>query len=428
MIKSIYFSLIVLLAGIHPSAQADQPPIELQFLQALEQREYADAHALFAEAVAVQISQTQLQQIWETLPTQIGDYLGHAPARIEESETGRLAIFRLDFANTDLDARINVNQAGEIDGFWLVPAAEPLETTEALSERAFSVAGDLPGLLTLPNSNAEGPFPVVILVHGSGPGDRDQTLGPNKPFRDLAHGLAEQGIASLRYDKRTMVQPQAFTGAFTVEQEVLADVYSAVDALHTHDEIDASRIYVAGLSLGGMLAPRIGRQRSDLAGLILLAAPARGLEVLAAQQFRYIFGLDGEISEQEAAQLAQIDALAAAVAGYDDPDSAEPGLLGVPQSYLLDLRDYDPVATAKSLDLPMLILQGGRDYQVTVEDDFARWQQTFADSEDVELKQYPDLNHIFMVGEGMATPEEYMRDSGSFSPEVIADIVRWIQQ
>lgn len=426
MIKSIYFSLVVLLAGVYPSAQADQSLIELQFLQALEQREYADAHALFAEAVAVQISQTQLQQIWETLPTQIGEYLGHAPARIEESETGRLAIFRLDFANTDLDARINVSQAGEIDGFWLVPAAAPLETTEVFSERALSVAGDLPGLLTLPN--AEGPFPVVILVHGSGPGDRDQTLGPNKPFRDLAHGLAGQGIASLRYDKRTMVQPQAFTGAFTVEQEVLTDVYAAVDALQAQDVINADQIYVAGLSLGGMLAPRIGRKRSDLAGLILLAAPARGLEVLASQQFRYIFGLDGEISEQEAAQLAQIDALAAAVAGYDDPDSAEPGLFGLPQSYLLDLRDYDPVATAERLNMPMLILQGGRDYQVTVEDDFARWQQAFAEREDVELKQYPDLNHIFMAGEGMATPEEYMQDSGSFSPGVIEDIARWINQ
>ena len=421
-------ALLLVLAGL---TKAQTPTTELKFLQALEQSEYDAAHAMFSEDVAAQLSRDQLQQIWNSLPAQAGEYHGHGPARVEPSETGRLVVFRLDFATVDLDARINVNEAGRIDGFWIVPAVEPeseaaVETSNKPAERELLVNDELPALLTLPEG--DGHFPAVVLVHGSGPGDRDQTLGPNKPFRDLAHGLAKHGIASLRYDKRTRVAPESLPAAFTVEHEVLADARAAIDLLQSHDAINPEQIYAAGLSLGGLLAPRIGQSRPDLAGLVLLAAPARGIEVIVPEQLRYISGLDGEITDIEAAQLAQIEAQAAAVADYDDPDSAEPGLLGVPQSYLLDLRDYDPVATAQSLQLRMLILQGGRDYQVTVADDFSRWQQAFGPNERVELKQYPNLNHLFMAGEGMAKPAEYMMDGGGFSAQAIEDIAAWINK
>ncbi|MEM7054262.1 MAG: alpha/beta fold hydrolase [Pseudomonadota bacterium] len=421
-----------LMLGYVLAAQADSIATESKFLQALEQSQFDAAHAMFSEEVAAQLSRAQLEQIWSSLPGQMGEYQGHEPAQIETSDAGRLAVFRLNFANMPLDARIHVNPAEQVEGFRLVPAAtvqvaepEVAQPSDEYSEQDLVVAGDLPGVLTLPN--AAGPFPLVILVHGSGPGDRDQTLGPNKPFRDLAHGLAEQGVASLRYDKRALVQPEAFNGAYTVELEVLADVRAAVDQVQAMDSIHADQVYLAGLSLGGLLAPRIGQQRADLAGLILLAAPARNLEVMVPQQLRYLFGLDGEIDQTEATQLAVIDAQAALVADYADPESAQPGLIGMPQSYLLDLRDYDPVAVAEMLNMPILILQGGRDYQVTVEDDFIRWQQAFADSERVELKQYSNLNHIFIAGEGMATPSEYMNTASVVEPQVIDDIAAWIK-
>ncbi|MEM1081761.1 MAG: alpha/beta fold hydrolase, partial [Pseudomonadota bacterium] len=303
------------------------------------------------------------------------------------------------------------------------PASEPHERWR---EQPITVAGDLPGLLTVPNG--EGPFAVVILVHGSGPADRDQSLGPNKPFRDIAWGLADRGIASLRYDKRSLAQPQTIAGAYTVEDEVLSDVSAAIEWLGEQVVIDSNQLYVAGLSLGGLLAPRIGTAHPSLAGLVLLAAPARGFEVIVPAQLRYIFGLDGVIDAAEAAQLAQVDAQAAAIAHLSDASSSQPGLLGVAESYLIDLRDYDPIQTAQQLAMPMLIVQGGRDYQVTMADDFARWQTAFAQHATVTFRDFPNLNHLFIAGEGMATPDEYLTQSGQVDEALISLIAEWVQQ
>src|SRR5690606_33004513 len=130
------------------------------------------------------------------------------------------------------------------------------------SEREATVGSGtwaLPGTLTLPKK--EGKFPAVILVHGSGPNDRDETLGPNKPFRDLAHGLATRGIAVLRYDKRTLVHPKALASevgaALTLREETIDDALAAAALLRTIPEVDASKIFVVGHSLGGTAIPRI---------------------------------------------------------------------------------------------------------------------------------------------------------------------------
>ena len=126
----------------------------------------------------------------------------------------------------------------------------------------------LPATLTYPAGVARAPG--VVLVHGSGPNDRDETVGANKPFRDLAHGLAGRGIVVLRYDKRSKVAPLAFMGRpFTVDEEVVDDALSAAALLRGLPEVDPSRVVVLGHSLGGTLAPRIGERdtaqgRSDL--------------------------------------------------------------------------------------------------------------------------------------------------------------------
>ena len=108
--------------------------------------------------------------------------------------------------------------------------------------------------------------PVAILVHGSGPQDRDESFGPNRPFRDLAAGLATKGIAVLRYDKRTKRYPESFADLKnpTVKEETVDDVSSAIEYLKYRPEIDGRRITVIGHSLGGMLAPGSPRQSRGL--------------------------------------------------------------------------------------------------------------------------------------------------------------------
>src|SRR4051794_36392117 len=129
----------------------------------------------------------------------------------------------------------------------------------------------LPGTLTLPTGT--GPFPAVVLVHGSGPHDRDETIGPNKPFRDLAWGLATRGIAVLRYEKRTKEHGAKFVkeNTYTLRSEVIDDVRAAVALLRSHRSVDPKRIFVAGHSQGAVAAPRVAELEPGLGGVILLA-------------------------------------------------------------------------------------------------------------------------------------------------------------
>ena len=152
---------------------------------------------------------------------------------------------------------------------------------EAFEERAIvlneGTDWELPGTLTLPVG--KGPFPAVVLVHGSGPNDRDETIGPNKPFRDLAWGLATQGVAALRYDKRSKVHAgkMAALESMTVDDEVIADAVAAVRLLRQTDEVDPDRVFVIGHSLGGHLAPRVAAEADGVAGVVILsgARPCR---------------------------------------------------------------------------------------------------------------------------------------------------------
>jgi dipeptidyl aminopeptidase/acylaminoacyl peptidase len=284
----------------------------------------------------------------------------------------------------------------------------------------------LKGTLTLPKGG--GRFPLVVLVHGSGPHDRDETIGPNTPFKDLAYGLAERGVAVLRYDKRTLSYGQRIAtelmAGFTVDQETVADALAAVDSARHLDRIDPAQIYVAGHSLGGYLVPRIVAGDHRLAGAITLAGSTRHLEDMVLEQLDYLASQEGGDDKSGAAQREMLRNQAQQIKSLTLADSAKKTILiGAPPNYWLDLRDYDPVKLAASQSTPLLILQGGRDYQVTAAD-LARWQQ-IAGRKGVTIKQYPPLNHLFIAGTGPSTPAEYQRP-GHVDEAVIADIAGWI--
>ncbi|HKL51165.1 MAG TPA: alpha/beta fold hydrolase [Wenzhouxiangellaceae bacterium] len=419
-------SVLPALPGLAATDTADR------FMDALERADFTAAHAMFDQAASEQLSAPELERVWQSLPAQLGPYRARGPARAESTSGPDATVFRLEFENMALDARVTIDDQGRVSGFRLVPAAPASDRAAAGSaldpgEIEVRVGGELPGVLRVPAG--QGPFPAVVLVHGSGPNDRDATIGPNKPFRDIAAGLADRGIASLRYDKRTRVTPEAFDGrAYTVEDEVIADAVVATRLLREHPQVDPAGVFLVGHSLGAMLAPRIAVADGALAGMAMLAAPARPLHEVVPSQIRYIAGLDGKVSEDERAALATIEDQAARVLGYSDRESAASGLLGLPESYLIDLREYDPVAMAESLDLPMLIAQGGRDYQVTVEDDFARWQSVMSGRSAVRTTLYESLNHLFISGDGMATPTEYMTRAGHVDDRLLDDLADFIHE
>ena len=271
------------------------------------------------------------------------------------------------------------------------------------------------------------PCPVVVLVHGSGPGNRNSSMhgSPNQLFQDLAYGLALKGIASIRYDKRTLVYPHSYKDSVNLYNEVIEDAISGVKLATTYDFIDSSKIYVLGHSLGGYAAPAIG-ESSQAAGVIMLAAPSRKLHHILPEQYEYIFMEDSVLSDEE---KQFVDDVKEEVNFLDGKPSQVNELnrignhLMVP--YFRTLNQYNPIEIINRYEKPTLILQGERDYQVSFVKDYLNFDRYVGHEPYVTLNSYPMLDHLFMPGEGPSYPSDY-RKPNHIELQVVEDIATWI--
>ncbi|MGA5265576.1 alpha/beta hydrolase family protein [Streptomyces lydicamycinicus] len=281
----------------------------------------------------------------------------------------------------------------------------------------------VPGTLSLPAG--PGPWPAVVLLSGGGAFDRDESSGPNKPLKDLAWGLATRHVAVLRFDKATFAHPDRLPSDFTMADEYLSPALAAVQLLRQQPEVAPDRIHLLGHSMGGKVAPRIAAADPSIAGLVLLAADTQPMHEAAVRVARYLAELAPGPSADE--MVSALIRQAALVAGPElTPDTPSKLLpLGFSAAYWLDLRAYQPVATAAGLVCPMLILQGGRDYQVTVADDLIHWQDGLSHRPDVTIRIHQDANHLFFSGSGQPSPAEYARP-GHVDPAVVDEIATWL--
>jgi dienelactone hydrolase len=318
----------------------------------------------------------------------------------------------LVFENATVDMRIVFDANDRVAGMFIVAHSDPPPDKEAPGIEIDVTVGEsdagLPGTLTLPPG--EGPFPAAVLVHGSGPNDRDETIGPNKPFRDLAWGLAERGIATLRYDKRSLARPQDLIAVgedLTVREEVIDDALAGLQLLRNRPEINPGALFVVGHSLGGALAPRIAEFEPRPAGVVVLAGSTLPLPEKMLEQYRYIASLDGVTTHDEQEQIDKVAELVSTVRAGLNGESVSAGYyLGVPIGYFRNLEAVDAPALLASIGAPALILQGGRDYQVTL-DDFQRWRHALKDEPQACLRVFDDLDHLFRAGVGPSGPGDY---------------------
>jgi len=414
------------------------------FIAALAKGDFAQAALDFDATMTKVFGPDKLEAMWtKQLPAQVGAFKQQGPGRREQLQSYEIVLITCSFEKTLLDARIVFDKAGKIAGFGLVPTAPPADYTPPayadpakFEEREVTVGSGewaLPGTLTLPKG--AGPFPGLVLVHGSGPNDRDESLGPNKPFRDLAWGLATRGVAVLRYDKRSKVHGKKIVAdprleaTMTVKEETVDDALAAAALLQKTKGIDARRVFILGHSLGGFLLPRIALAAEPLgiAGFISMAGLTRPLDDTIIRQMTYLYGLAGNtLSDEDRKRLEDIKAQVARIKALTDADlGSTVKLLGAMPAYWLDVRGYDPPAAARSVKRPMLFLQGGRDYQVQTVD-LENWKKALGSRPDAEFRLYPKLNHLFYAGEGVLVPLEYMQKHGSVAEEVMTDIAGFI--
>lgn len=439
MIMTVLLSGLLLISAPAQETSVPEEVIECarQFVAHMVQEEFSKAVENFDDVMTKAMPEDKLKQVWLTVIRQAGQFKAPKGTRTEKMPKFDIVYVTCQFEKTSVDVKVVFNQNKQITGLWFQPAQKEYTPPDyvqlnSFKEKEIQVGrGEwrLPGTLTLPEG--KGPFPAVVLVHGSGPNDRDESIGPNKPFRDLAWGLASQSVAVIRFEKRTRVHSRKLKdlrGKFTVKEETIDDALAAVDLLRHTERINEDKIFVIGHSLGGMLIPRIGLRDTEIAGFVIMAGTTRPIENVILEQVEYIIFLDGKITEDEEKRLEEIKTAVEKIKNLKEYDvsSEKENLIGAPPEYWLDLRGYDPAQTSVKLERPMLILQGGRDYQVT-EKDFERWKEALSSRSDVEFKCYPKLNHLFIEGRGNSSPAEYSR-SGHVAKSVIDDIAEWITQ
>jgi len=402
----------------------------IEWVTLLRDQHFDSAAARVDPAAAAQLGAAQLEGIWRSVDGQLGQMESLAEGPVTEARGYHVVDLKGTFAKGAVTVRVTFDAHTRVSGLFFLPRTEaawrpPAYADEAAFREVEVTVGkapwQLPGTLTLPVG--EGPFPAVVLVHGSGPNDRNESIGPNRPFQDLARGLATHGIAVLRYDKRTKVYGVRMSADITLDEEVIDDAVAALSLVRDRPEIDPRRVVVVGHSLGAMLAPEIARRDGRVAGIVMLAAPARRFTEVLRGQLEY----GASLTPDNAAVRSATDSILALIDAYEAgelPDTV--AILGARPPYLAALDALDPAATLRSLRVPLFLLQGGRDYQSTMAD-FALWQKRLAGRSETLLRAYPDLNHLFAPGEGTATPTEYMTVPNHVATQVVDDLADWIR-
>jgi dienelactone hydrolase len=435
--KAILFTAVSLASSSLLLAQSATNPsaIGRKALDLLLAGKYPELGGMFSETMKRTVSLDFLQDRVAAELKEFGQPQSVGEVILGVEGTNNLVSFPVQFSNTSIHIQFTVDKSGQIAGMFFRPPNKALpfqwarpaySKPESFHEREVTIGSDdwkVTGTLTTPASGAK--VPGIVLVHGPGPNDRNESIFATRIFEDLAEGLSSRGYAVLRYDKRSKVHGEELSQmSYTLDDETVGDAVRAIAVLRSQPGIDPNRIYLLGHSLGGYASPRIAARDGKLAGIILLAGLARPVEDAAKEQTEYVTHLKGDPDPGEQARLDQLAAEVQKVKALDPKGDNPPMVLGFPTTWWLNVKGYDPATEAKKLGLPMLVLQGERDFQVTMKD-FALWKSALSSRNNVSFHSYPALNDLFIAGEGKGSPAEY-HSPGNVAPAVLDDIANWL--
>ncbi len=437
MIKRLFVLFFLLVNCLFLRAQNEETA--LRFLHFLNQFQADSAFTMLSPEVKEKANVSVIGQTWISLISVYGQLLDtNGIISEKKSDDHTVVHIGLKFEKTTLDLKVNLNEESQIIGFFLVPPVSKIRweapsyaDTSRFSETRLRLNNhgyELHGTLALPKNSTGKKLPLLILAHGSGPQDRDETTGPNKVFKDIAWGLASKGIAVFRFDKRTYTYGQKSAenpDQLTIWDETINDLVFLADTLGSLPGIDPDNISLLGHSLSGYVAPRILEASPRISKCILACAPARALDSVLLEQFSLLAAWDttGEIE-------FHLESLREEVAFLRGPDFSievsENFLpLGLNAFYWNDLLHYAPLQTMKNSRQPVLVIGAGLDYQVT-RTDFELWKNLASQRRKMSFKWYPELGHGLFPVNGVQGPGQYAIPA-HVAPQVIQDLIRFLR-
>ncbi|WP_436908695.1 DUF3887 domain-containing protein [Halosimplex marinum] len=414
-----------------------------EFVAHLRAGEFDAAHAMGTDELAENLPRSTLERLWIGLQAQHGAVESTGSVETATRDGSATFVVPVDCAEGSARVEIEVDGEDRVGGLWFPAEYRSPEYVDpaAFTERTLTLEPggcSLPATLAVPADASGGgsgtatatdggtgtatatatgssSVPGVVLVHGSGPHDRDETIGPNKPFRDLAQGLATRGVAVLRYAKRTYAcdVPRA---EWAIDDIIVDDAVHALEVLRDQPEVDPDRTVVAGHSVGAACAPRIAERDGRAAGAAVLAGNARPFTEVYPPQVKHIFAVQGGLSAREEQQLAAVKRLMTAVENGSVADGRPIGPL--PGIWWKTFYEYDQVATANAVDADLFFGHGGRDFQIPADPALSGWREGLDDAEAARFERYPDLSHIFQPGAEPSLTREY-----AFADNVAEDLV-----
>lgn len=402
----------------------------VEYAENLAKGDFDSIRNSFSESTKKQVSVKKLRDAWIDTVKDFGEYQSIHSSSCEMNNNTADLIVILKYEKDFLELSLRYNIKNNIDGIWIKPAIiEPVnEQNENFEAKPIKIGKEpfvLDGMLTMPKKDVQ-PV-VVILVHGSGQSDLNEKIGENKPFEDIAYGLAKKGIPTLRYNKRYFQYANLAKPDITVNDDVLDDVTNAIQFVQQNENLKNSKIIVLGHSLGGMLAPKIASDNNDVAGIISLAGSPRKIEdIILDQNKSTINSMQDKSDIEKKKMIEQVEAEIKKIKEINPSDKPST-IMGIHSNYWNSLNQINSAELAKGLDIPMLFMQGSADFQVLTDVDYKQWQEILKDKTNAEFKLYDNLNHLFMTSKGKKDISDY-DGKGMVEPKVIDDIANWIKE
>ncbi len=405
----------------------------------MEKGDFASVSSHFSDKIKAALSDAKLKEAFDATVKPLGAFKSLQGSKVTNSPAGIVISTYAQHEVNTLRITYTWNKDKQLDGLWMnyaaageAPGSSPVtySTGEGAADTEVTIGEhQLKGLLAMPSDKAKDARVIAILVQGSGQTDMDETIGAanNKVFRDLAQGLAQAGISTLRYNKRFYQAPDLAKnqGMGTIQAEVTDDFKAAIAYIKGNPALKDYTIAVIGHSLGGMLVPYLAVDNPDIKKAVAMAGSVRTLwDIIYDQNQAAIEQLATETSERKKELLDQVKVMTEEAKSVTQAGGKT--ILGLPDAYIASLNNLSLRETAAKLTLPILILQGSEDFQVSMTD-FNSWKEALAGNPNAAYIEYPGLNHLFMKSTGEKTTEEY-NTPANVDPQVIQDIAGFLKE